>query len=932
MAYIEVKKLGKLIKRRFVDDERARKGCMVRVGPAGKIHLRLDETKTIGDYRISLIAGAAPEMVSNQEADTPQSAKGFPTISVTQGDAHKAQINPNLDTIPSTPPNIEGYEIIEPLGQGGMGTVWRALQLSTKREVALKFLGSRYVGSSEKGMARFEREVALAAKLTHPHIARVYDSGLHKGVYYYAMELVDGKHLDDFVWTQQLKPEQILTLMTKICHAMEAAHSQGIVHRDLKPSNILVTADSEPHILDFGLAKTSTEEQWNITLSVEGEISGTPAYMAPEQAAGRTHEINERTDVYSIGVILYHLLLGHLPRDMSGSRYELLKRIVEQDTILPRRLDPNIDRRLESILVKAVARKSQRRYSSAGALAQDLENYLGGRSVAAKSPDRIQSLTKTKLYIGGGVVVIITLIFLGLFGKRIINQGNRSPVQNGVPTLDTIQPVTDSTKPRGLTSGLTPTAYTGSEFGGQQIYYITDESGTQSIWRMHPDGSDPTLVLGFTDKHIHSFRVRPSGSHLLFSTSDLAGTQASNALWISDIHGFNVFQLQSLKGIPRYGACWGPGGHCVVYSAINHGLYLRAWDGSFELRITENAMDKEPDTSPLGRIFFFNPTQNQKDSAYKHTGLDGSSESYDSAMGKTINWVRNSRNVKQRHRLVKVSENPEHELIIHDHLGVRVILQESPPIALLHASWSPTDSHIVYVRGAPKSQAIWTIQSDGSDPKQLTKEGFNYSRPEWISEPNSWVEDYSEQNQSDPIGSQLSSQDQTQNNSFISDPVGNIEGDTRLSFLDIIHGSVARNSQRRIELCVTMADWLPHPLELGPGQRIDIVWHLVFLHGRNNDQYGTTSEVSIHLWCDRDGWRPAYLLDSSNKDENDVPKHIGNPRVSKNKVFLEPGHGYFGKSISVKWWIGCTTRHSTDGAPVTQHPPTKQGLFIFPTQ
>ncbi|MFC1765839.1 protein kinase, partial [Planctomycetota bacterium] len=219
MAYIEVKKQGKLIKRRFVDDDRARKGCTVRVGPAGKIHLHLGETKTIGDYRISLVEGAAPEAVSSQKANAPQSAKGFPTITVTQGAAYNAQTNQGQENTPSTPPAVEGYEIIEPLGQGGMGTVWRALQLSTKREVALKFLGSRHVGSSKKGMARFEREVALAAKLTHPHVARVYDSGLHKGIYYYAMELVDGKHLDDFVWTQQLKPEQILTLMTKICHA-----------------------------------------------------------------------------------------------------------------------------------------------------------------------------------------------------------------------------------------------------------------------------------------------------------------------------------------------------------------------------------------------------------------------------------------------------------------------------------------------------------------------------------------------------------------------------------------------------------------------------------------------------------------------------------------------------------------------------------------
>ena len=170
------------------------------------------------------------------------------------------------DTPSSWQPEVAGYEIQTKLGEAGQGQVWQAVQLSTHREVALKF---PHVSGmvSEKVRARFEREVDLAARLDHPNIARIYDSGLHEGVYFYAMELVDGVHLDRYVEAHRLGQREILRLVAQIARAVQFAHQRGIIHRDLKPSNVLVSEDGEPHVVDFGLAKALPEHEGDMTVS-----------------------------------------------------------------------------------------------------------------------------------------------------------------------------------------------------------------------------------------------------------------------------------------------------------------------------------------------------------------------------------------------------------------------------------------------------------------------------------------------------------------------------------------------------------------------------------------------------------------------------------------------------------------------------------------
>src|SRR5688572_29193795 len=179
-------------------------------------------------------------------------------------------------------PTIWGYQITGPPMRGGMGTVWPAKQLGTQRDVVVKTLASR---QSAAARAMFVREVELSARLQHPNIARVYDSGIHEGQYYYAMELVDGVPLNRYAAQNRLGPREALELMRTVCQAVQHAHVRGVIHCDLKPDNILVTPDGQPHVLDFGLARLVTYP--DAPASGDGKVHGTPAYMSPEQAACR---------------------------------------------------------------------------------------------------------------------------------------------------------------------------------------------------------------------------------------------------------------------------------------------------------------------------------------------------------------------------------------------------------------------------------------------------------------------------------------------------------------------------------------------------------------------------------------------------------------------------------------------------------------------
>ena len=310
-------------------------------------------------------------------------------------------------------PEIRGYQVVEALGAGGMGMVYRAVQVSTGREVALKILKNSVVGSPN-AVARFKREVQLAARLEHPNIARVYDADVQQGHCFYSMQLIHGLPLHDFVAEHRLSRRQIVELLLLVCRGVAYAHEQGVVHRDLKPSNIFVNDAGVPFLLDFGLAKAVGNEALDMAISMEGTVTGTPGFMAPEQAAGQISRIGTATDVYSLGAILYYLLTRHFPHDVSGTQYEMLRRIAEEDVTPPDVYAAGLTPRLTALLRCALQNNPEKRFAHAGELAAEIGNCLQVDTADLDSGDYAPRRGMWPWWVAAGMAVVVAIVTVSL--------------------------------------------------------------------------------------------------------------------------------------------------------------------------------------------------------------------------------------------------------------------------------------------------------------------------------------------------------------------------------------------------------------------------------------------------------------------------------------------------------------------------------------
>ena len=297
-----------------------------------------------------------------------------------------------------TPPDaIPGFEIIGELGRGGMGVVYKARQLSTKRVVALKvILGSWF--ASDSARARFRREVELTARLQHEGVVRVLEAETGTDQPYYAMDFVDGVPLGTWLVAEQPDVRTILRLFVAVCDAVAHAHEHGVIHRDLKPGNIIVDHDGNPHLVDFGLSKPTGQsgemDDLAATASAPGQILGTLRYLSPEQAAGDAGHVDTRTDVYSLGVVLYEALTGVLPYNEGSSPSETLRRIADDAPRTPSVVCPGMEPDLETILLKALRKERDKRYQTVAEFADDIRRYLAGDPVAARRPSRVYILRR----------------------------------------------------------------------------------------------------------------------------------------------------------------------------------------------------------------------------------------------------------------------------------------------------------------------------------------------------------------------------------------------------------------------------------------------------------------------------------------------------------------------------------------------------------
>lgn len=285
---------------------------------------------------------------------------------------------PQVDSIP-------GYEILQELGRGGMGVVYKARQVNLNRTVALKMIlaGSH---ASANAMARFLKEAETIARLKHPQIVQVHEFGSHAGMPYFCMEYLEGGSLADKISSQPQSPGAAARMVEMLAQAVSAAHEQGIIHRDLKPGNVLLDSNGTLKITDFGLAK-----EGDAGTTATGEVLGTPSYMAPEQAAGKVKEIGPAADIYALGAILYELLTAR-PPFKGATAWDTLQMVTGAEPVPPSQFQAKIPRDLETICLKCLQKDPARRYSSAQALAEDLQRFSAGEPIVARPVGRAERL------------------------------------------------------------------------------------------------------------------------------------------------------------------------------------------------------------------------------------------------------------------------------------------------------------------------------------------------------------------------------------------------------------------------------------------------------------------------------------------------------------------------------------------------------------
>lgn len=361
----------------------------------------------------------SPSPSGSSSSSTPKIPKGFRTVDGSEDATIVNKGGPTKHSSPALPKNVGKYRIVRLIGAGGMGAVYEAEQDSPRRSVALKLMKSGI--ASPSAMRRFEYESQVLGRLRHPGIAQVFEAGVHDdgtgAVPYFAMEFIpDAKTLTDYAQKNNLNSRQRLELFVKVCDAVHHGHQKGIIHRDLKPDNILVDSSGQPKIIDFGVARTTDSDVAAMTVQTEvGQLVGTVPYMSPEQIEADPADIDIRSDVYGLGVVLYKLLTGKLPYDLSGTPvYEATRIIREQPPLRLSTVDHHLKGDIETIVLHALEKDRDRRYQSANALGQDITRHLKDEPILARPPSLLyvwsRFAKRNKLLVAGTALVFVLLV------------------------------------------------------------------------------------------------------------------------------------------------------------------------------------------------------------------------------------------------------------------------------------------------------------------------------------------------------------------------------------------------------------------------------------------------------------------------------------------------------------------------------------------